>query len=87
MRVTCQFLKIIFTLVLICGLVLPASSALAAPRPPIVGIAHIAFEVSDLAKARTFYGKLLGYEEPFQVNKDDGSLLLTYFKVNERQYI
>lgn len=59
----------------------------AAERPPIVGIAHIAFQVSDLAKARAFYGELLGYDEPFQIRKEDGSLALTYFKVNDRQYI
>ncbi len=56
-------------------------------RPLITGIAHIAFQVSDLAKARAFYGELLGYDEAFQVFKPDGSLALTYFKVNERQYI
>lgn len=53
----------------------------------ITGIAHIAFQVSDLAKAREFYGELLGYEEPFQIRNQDGSLALTYFKVNERQYV
>lgn len=56
-------------------------------RPLITGIAHIAFQVGDLAKARAFYGEMLGYEEPFQIYKEDGSLALTYFKVNERQYI
>ncbi len=56
-------------------------------RPLITGIAHIAFQVSDLAKARAFYGEQLGYEEPFQIYKEDGALALTYFKVNERQYI
>lgn len=56
-------------------------------RPLIIGIAHIAFQVSDMAKARDFYGGLLGYEEPFQLRNSDGSLALTYFKVNDRQYI
>jgi catechol 2,3-dioxygenase-like lactoylglutathione lyase family enzyme len=32
-------------------------------RPPIAGIAHVAIQVSDLAKARAFYGSLLGYPE------------------------
>lgn len=59
----------------------------AADRPPIVGIAHVAFQVSDLGKARVFYGELLGYEEPFQVFTEDGKLRLTYFKINDRQYI
>lgn len=53
----------------------------------ITGIAHIAFQVTDLAKAREFYGELLGYEESFQIRNQDGSLALTYFKVNERQYV
>lgn len=57
------------------------------PRPLIVGVAHIAFQVSDIAKARDFYGGVLGYEEPFQLFNPDGSLALTYFKVNDRQYI
>ncbi len=32
-------------------------------RPPIDGIAHVAIQTSDLAKARAFYGGLLGYSE------------------------
>jgi len=65
----------------------PCWAAQDVKRPPIVGVAHIGLEVSDLAKARAFYGEFLGFEEPFQVFKDDRSLLLTYFKVNDRQYI
>ncbi len=71
-----------------CALALTARTQAPAPkRPLITGVAHIAFQVSDLAKARAFYGELLGYEEPFQIRNQDGSLALTYFKVNERQYI
>jgi lactoylglutathione lyase len=73
--------------VIACASVLSAPATRAADRPPIVGVAHIAFLVSDLAKARAFYGELLGYSEPFQIFKANGSLLLTFFKVNERQYI
>jgi hypothetical protein len=40
-----------------------SSLAPAADRPPLVGIAHIALQVSDLAKAQAFYGGLLGYDE------------------------
>lgn len=32
-------------------------------RPPVAGIAHVTIQVSDLAKARAFYGALLGYPE------------------------
>src|SRR2546425_11651699 len=73
--------------ILFFGPVLSAPPSLAVNRPPIVGIAHIAFQVSDMAKARAFYGELLGYDEPFQIFKEDGSLALTYFKVNDRQYV
>jgi lactoylglutathione lyase len=79
----------ILLLMVVCGAVSQgAQEQSSAPkRPMITGIAHIAFQVSDLAKAREFYGELLGYEEPFQIRNQDGSLALTYFKVNERQYI
>jgi catechol 2,3-dioxygenase-like lactoylglutathione lyase family enzyme len=79
----------IIPLMVVCGVVsMGAQEQSSAPkRPMITGIAHIAFQVSDLAKAREFYGELLGYEEPFQIRNQDGSLALTYFKVNERQYI
>jgi lactoylglutathione lyase len=56
-------------------------------RPPIVGVAHIGLYVSNLDAARQFYGHVLGYDEAFSLNKPDGSLMLVYFKVNDRQYI
>ncbi|HEY2931332.1 MAG TPA: VOC family protein [Acidobacteriota bacterium] len=73
-------------LLILCQLLLTDFAA-AQDRPPIVGIAHIAFRVSDLARSRAYYGELLGFDEPFQVFNEGGSLLLTYFKVNDRQYI
>jgi len=71
-------------LVLVLGF---AVSSRAADRPPLVGIAHIAFQVSDLAKAQAFYGGLLGYDDAFRLYKEDGTTRLVYFKVNDRQYI
>ena len=56
-------------------------------RPPIVGVAHIALKTNDLAAAREFYGKYLGYQEPFSLDKSSGGLMLNYFKVNDHQYI
>ncbi len=36
----------------------------AAPgRPPVLGISHVAIQVSDLPKARVFYGGVLGFSE------------------------
>jgi catechol 2,3-dioxygenase-like lactoylglutathione lyase family enzyme len=68
-------------------LVLAVLSGRAQDRPPIVGVAHIGLKTSDLAKARVFYGHVLGYQEPFTVDRPSGGLMLTYFKVNDHQYI
>ncbi len=64
-----------------------AASSFAAERPAIVGVAHIGLKTSDLAAARQFYGHVLGYQEPFTLDKPSGGLMLTYFKVNDHQYI
>jgi len=65
-----------------------AATAYAQERPKIVGVAHIAVKTNDLAAARLFYGHILGFPEPFSLDKPDGSgLSLTYFKVNDHQYI
>jgi lactoylglutathione lyase len=59
-------------------------------RPKILGVAHIGLRTDDLAAARKFYGGVLGYKEPFTYDRpasEGGGLLLTYFKVNDHQYI
>jgi catechol 2,3-dioxygenase-like lactoylglutathione lyase family enzyme len=56
-------------------------------RPPIVGVSHIALNVDDMGAARAFYTGMLGFEEAFSLNKADGSLLLTNFKVNDHQFV
>jgi catechol 2,3-dioxygenase-like lactoylglutathione lyase family enzyme len=58
-------------------------------RPKILGVAHIGVRTDDLAAARKFYGDILGYQEPFTYDRpaSEGGLLLTYFKVNDHQYI
>jgi catechol 2,3-dioxygenase-like lactoylglutathione lyase family enzyme len=55
-------------------------------RPPIVGVAHIGLKTDNLAAAREFYGHVLGFQEPFTLDKPGGGLMLTYFKVNDHQY-
>jgi catechol 2,3-dioxygenase-like lactoylglutathione lyase family enzyme len=72
------------SLLLIGGALLAQSSP---PRPPIIGVAHIGLETNDIAAARGFYGHVLGYQEPFSLDKTTGGLMLTYFKVNDHQYI
>jgi catechol 2,3-dioxygenase-like lactoylglutathione lyase family enzyme len=56
-------------------------------RPRITGIAHFAFYVHDVEKARAFYRDLLGFDEAFPLKNEDGSLSMTFFKVNDRQYL
>ena len=56
-------------------------------RPPIIGVAHIGLKTKDMAAARGFYGHDLGFQEPFTLDKPSGGLMLTYFKVNDHQYI
>ena len=56
-------------------------------RPRILGVAHIALFVSDVEKSRLFYKDFLGFGEPFRLDKPDGSLSLTFIKINDRQYV
>jgi catechol 2,3-dioxygenase-like lactoylglutathione lyase family enzyme len=50
-------------------------------RPQINGIAHAALQTSDLAKARRFYGDLLGYAEIAPARRPH----VAVFGVNDRQ--
>jgi len=56
-------------------------------RPRITGVAHIAIFTHDIAKTRAYYTGLLGFHEPYSLTNADGSFSMTFFKVNERQYI
>jgi catechol 2,3-dioxygenase-like lactoylglutathione lyase family enzyme len=53
-----------------------------AGRPPICDLAHMAFRVTDLRKARAFYGEFLGLEEPFQLSET-----MAVYKINDSQFI
>jgi catechol 2,3-dioxygenase-like lactoylglutathione lyase family enzyme len=68
---------------------LSASLALAAEpsRPRILGMAHISVYAKDYEKSRLFYRDFLGFEEPFSLKNQDGTPSMTFFKVNDRQYI
>jgi lactoylglutathione lyase len=56
-------------------------------RPKVLGLAHVALYVSDLAKARNFYEGLLGFGEPFTLPKPDGSVRIAFVKINDHQYL
>jgi catechol 2,3-dioxygenase-like lactoylglutathione lyase family enzyme len=74
-----------FLLFFLLPAVVPAANA--PTRPPIVGVAHIGLRTDNMEAARKFYGQELGYQEPFTLDKPSGGLMLTYFKVNDHQYI
>ncbi len=66
-----------------------AAAAEAVPgvaRPPIVGVSHIAFRVSDLARARAFYSGLLGYEETDR-GREAGRPSGLRLGINRRQFV
>jgi catechol 2,3-dioxygenase-like lactoylglutathione lyase family enzyme len=81
----------VFAILLVCSLPSKSQSTSApVTRPPIVGVAHIGLRTDDMAAARKFYTGVLGFQEPFSLDKpasEGGGLLLTYFKVNDHQYI
>jgi catechol 2,3-dioxygenase-like lactoylglutathione lyase family enzyme len=68
------------------GLFAPLLLGAASPMAPlpIVGIAHVAFQSSDLAASATFYTGTLGYELAFKVQEPAEAW---YFKVNDGQFI
>ena len=77
-----MFMKLLFFTASLFTLLMQA-----AERPRITGVAHIALFVQDIEKSRVFYHDFLGYEEVFKLDNPNGSLSLTFVKVNDRQYI
>ena len=80
-----MWLRITLVGLLICAFI--AFTGEAQKRPKILGVGHMAIYVSDIEKSRGFYRDWLGFQEPYDLKNADGSLSLTFFKVNENQYI
>lgn len=78
-------MKLVLAAVLSASLSLLAADA--PPRPHIVGVSHVALYVHDLAKSRAFYKDFLGFDEPYSLTNKDGTLHLTWIKINDRQTI
>lgn len=58
------------------------------PAPArITGMAHMAYHVTDLKKARDYYEGFLGFQEAFTIKNPDGSDHIVFIKINDRQYI
>jgi catechol 2,3-dioxygenase-like lactoylglutathione lyase family enzyme len=56
-------------------------------RPSIIGVSHIGLRTDDLDASRKFYTGVLGFSEAFSLDDPPGKMLLTYFKVNDHQFI
>jgi catechol 2,3-dioxygenase-like lactoylglutathione lyase family enzyme len=56
-------------------------------RPHITGISHIAFYVHDMNKTLAFYKDFLGFDQPYSLTNKDGTIHLTWIKINDRQSI
>src|SRR5580693_9305201 len=79
-------MKPVFAAFLITTLLsLPASGEVR--RPHIIGLSHIALYVHDMEKSRAFYKDFLGFAEPYSLTNQDGSLHLTWIKINDRQTV
>lgn len=50
----------------------------------LTSLYHVGYWVRDVGKVRDFYGKYLGFEEPYVLNYPDGKLQMVIMKVNER---
>lgn len=55
------------------------------PRPHITGLSHIALYVHDMNRTLAFYKDFLGFAQPYSLTNMDGSLRLTWIKINDRQ--
>lgn len=67
---------------------LPAVAAKHPAEPPrITGVAGIAYDVSDLNKARSWYEGFLGFQEAGAVKNPDGTDHAAFIKINDHQYI
>ena len=71
------------------GIAAPLFAQTAIERPKILGVAHMAIYVKDLAKTRQFYEEFLGFGEPFTLPPKNGQpgVRIAFVKVNDYQYI
>jgi lactoylglutathione lyase len=74
---------------LLTPLVAPSLLAQTVDRPKILGVAHMALYVKDLAKTRQFYEQFLGFGEPFTLPPKGSTtgVRIMFVKVNDNQYI
>jgi catechol 2,3-dioxygenase-like lactoylglutathione lyase family enzyme len=69
------------------GSAAPRAQGTAPARPAIIGVSHIGLRTDNLDASRKFYTGVLGLSEAFSLDDPPGKMLLTYFKVNDHQFI
>jgi catechol 2,3-dioxygenase-like lactoylglutathione lyase family enzyme len=75
--------SIVFCLVLAFATTnLPAQDA-----PRIIGMAHMAYYVSDAKQARDYFEGFLGFQEAFALKNADGTDHVIFIKINDHQFI
>lgn len=83
-RITAM-LVVLPVLMMLAGL--PSQAQHAVRRPRILGISHMGFFVSNLPKALGFWENFLGYAEPYDLKRSDGSVRIAFIKINNHQHI
>jgi catechol 2,3-dioxygenase-like lactoylglutathione lyase family enzyme len=74
-------------IVLLAALVSSLFAQTSAGRPHILGLAHVAFRVSDLGRTSAFYERSLGFAEPLSLSEESGQAAIALVKINDDQYI
>jgi catechol 2,3-dioxygenase-like lactoylglutathione lyase family enzyme len=57
------------------------------PKAQIIGVAGIAYDVTDLGKARDYYETYLGFAEVGTLKNADGTEHALFIKINDHQFI
>jgi catechol 2,3-dioxygenase-like lactoylglutathione lyase family enzyme len=64
-----------------------AAAQVAPSRPPITGLSHAGYYVSDLGKAMNFWHGLLGYDVYWELKTGSGATRIAFVKINDHQHI
>jgi len=84
-RLACRFA--VGACLLASGAILSAQTA-APPHPAITGISHVAYYVSDMPAALTFWHDLLGFDLSYDRKAPNSTdTTVAFLKVNDHQYV